>query len=157
MNLDLHSRSIWDMKNELRSAIPQTLWIKIRIPIGYPMHSVKPKINSDFRFHTPYEAKSELRFRLPGMFEVKNEFRFPSLYTLWSKIGTPISTSRYVWSEKWIPISTFNTVWSQKWTPILLHIYIECPKWIPILLPGVSMKQNRDSFLTSFFPLDRQS
>ena len=40
------------------------------------MHSVKQKMNSDYRFHVPYEAKSELRFRLPGMFEVKNEFQF---------------------------------------------------------------------------------
>ena len=38
------------------------------------MHSVKPKTNSDFHFHVPYEAKSELQFQLPGMFEVKNEF-----------------------------------------------------------------------------------
>ena len=39
-------------------------------------------MNSDFHFHVPYEAKSELRFRLPGMSEVKNEFRFPFPYTL---------------------------------------------------------------------------
>ena len=68
------------------------------------MHSVKQKTNSDFHFQVPYEAKSEFRFRLPGMFEAKNEFRFPFPCTLWSKIGIPILLSECPGSEKWIPI-----------------------------------------------------
>ena len=214
MNLDLYSRSVWDMKNELRSAIPQTLWIKIRIPIGYPMHSVKQKMdsdyrfhvpyeaksgswlailctpwsqkripifismypmkqnrnsdfdfqvclkwktNSDFHFHIPYEAKSELRFWLPSAFEAKNEFRFrlPGMFEAKNEFQFWLSTPYEAKNE--LRFCFIYTLKGQNEFRFCFICTMECSKWIPILLPRVSVKRNRDSFLTSFFPLDRQS
>ena len=159
-----------EAKNEFRLPFPCTLWSKIRIPIllsecpgsekWIPIcvsgHSVKPKMNSDFAFRvsgklkmnldlrlrTLSEAKNELRFRFRSVREAKNELRFCIL-------GTPEGQNE----------SRFRFPECPKAQNELRFCFTECPKspkWITILLPGVSVKQNRDSFWASFCPLDRR-